>query len=58
MRHTTDVSDDDWSYDLAANLSGPFYLCRAAIPHLLTTSGNIVNVASVAGVEGEVYSAG
>lgn len=57
MRHTTDVTDDEWSYDLAVNLSAPFYLCRAAIPHLLD-GGNIVNVASVAGVEGEVYSAG
>ena len=58
MRHTAEVSDDDWAYDLAANLSGPFYLCRAALPHLLEAGGNIVNVASVAGVEGEVYSAG
>lgn len=57
MRHTADVTDDDWAYDLAVNLSAPFYLCRAAIPHLLD-GGNIVNVASVAGVEGEVYSAG
>lgn len=59
MRHTAEVTDDDWAYDLAANLSGPFYLCRAALPHLLESAGgNIVNVASVAGVEGEVYSAG
>ena len=28
------------------------------LPHLLAAGGNIVNVASVAGVEGEVYSAG
>lgn len=58
MRHTAEVTDSDWAYDLAANLSGPFYLCRAALPHLLETGGNIVNVASVAGLEGEVYSAG
>lgn len=58
MRHTVAVTDEDWAYDLAANLSGPFFLCRAAIPHLLEAGGNIVNVASVAGVEGEVYSAG
>lgn len=58
MRHTAQVTDDDWAYDLAANLSGPFYLCRSALPHLLQAGGNIVNVASVAGVEGEVYSAG
>ena len=57
MRHTAEVSDDEWAYDLAVNLSAPFYLCRAALPHLLD-GGNIVNVASVAGVEGEVYSAG
>jgi NAD(P)-dependent dehydrogenase (short-subunit alcohol dehydrogenase family) len=58
MRHTAEVTDDDWAYDLAVNISGPFYLCRAALPHLLEAGGNIVNVASVAGVEGEVYSAG
>lgn len=58
MRHTTAVTDEDWDYDLAVNLNGPFYLCRAALPHLLETAGNIVNVASIAGIEGEVYSAG
>lgn len=58
MRHTSDVTDADWAYDLAVNLNGPFYLCRAALPQLLETGGNIVNVASVAGLEGEVYSAG
>lgn len=58
MRHTTTVTDEDWDRDLAVNLNGPFYLCRAALPHLLESGGNIVNVASIAGVEGEVYSAG
>ncbi|ORA61073.1 oxidoreductase [Mycolicibacterium elephantis] len=58
MRHTTAVTDEEWDRDLAVNLDGPFYLCRAALPHLLETGGNIVNVASIAGVEGEVYSAG
>lgn len=58
MRHTLDVTDDQWAHDLAINLNGPFYLCRAALPHLLETGGNIVNVASIAGVEGQAYSAG
>lgn len=58
MRHTTAVTDEEWDRDLAVNLTGPFYLCRAALPHLLETAGNIVNVTSIAGVEGEVYSAG
>lgn len=58
MRHTLSVTDADWDKDLAVNLNGPFYLCRAALPHLLEAGGNIVNVASIAGIEGEVYSAG
>lgn len=58
MRHSATMTDDDWERDLAVNLTGPFYLCRAALPHLLDNGGNIVNVSSIAGVEGEVYSAG
>lgn len=58
MRHTSSMTDEDWERDLAVNLNGPFFLCRAALPHLLETAGNIVNVSSIAGVEGEVYSAG
>ncbi|QZT60962.1 SDR family NAD(P)-dependent oxidoreductase [Mycolicibacterium austroafricanum] len=58
MRHTVSMTDADWEADLSVNLNGPFYLCRAALPHLLESGGNIVNVASIAGVEGEVYSAG
>jgi NAD(P)-dependent dehydrogenase (short-subunit alcohol dehydrogenase family) len=58
MRRTESMTDDDWADDLAVNLNGPFYLCRAALPHLLTQGGNIVNVASIAGVEGQAYSAG
>ena len=58
MRHTATMTDAEWDRDLAVNLNGPFYLCRAALPHLLAAGGNIVNVSSIAGVEGEVYSAG
>ncbi|OMC10076.1 SDR family NAD(P)-dependent oxidoreductase [Mycolicibacterium fortuitum] len=58
MRHTVSMTDEDWDKDLAVNLNGPFFLCRAALPHLLESGGNIVNVASIAGIEGEVYSAG
>src|ERR1700748_836222 len=58
MPRTESMTDDDWSEDLAVNLNGPFYLCRAALPQLLERGGNIVNVASIAGVEGQAYSAG
>ena len=58
MRHTAGTTDEQWQHDLAVNLNGPFFLSRAALPHLLESGGNIVNVASIAGLEGEVYSAG
>ncbi|WP_445169597.1 SDR family NAD(P)-dependent oxidoreductase [Mycolicibacterium sp. Dal123E01] len=58
MRRTETMTDEDWADDLAVNLTGPFSLCRAALPHLLERGGNIVNVASIAGVEGQAYSAG
>ncbi len=58
MRRTESMTDDDWEQDLAVNLNGPFHLCRAALPHLLERGGNIVNVSSIAGVEGQAYSAG
>lgn len=58
MRRTEALTDQDWADDLAVNLSGPSYLCRAALPHLLDRGGSIVNVASIAGVEGQAYSAG
>ncbi len=57
FRITTEVSDEQWLHDIALNLSGAFFVSRAAIPHLLEAAGNIVNVASVAGLMGEAYSA-
>ena len=57
FRVTADVTEEQWDADIALNLSGAFHLSQAAIPHLLATGGNIVNVASVAGVMGEAYSA-
>lgn len=40
-----------WQYNLAVNLMGPFYLAQAAIPHLRSTRGRIVNVSSGAAVK-------
>jgi 3-oxoacyl-[acyl-carrier protein] reductase len=46
-------TDADWHNVMAVNLNGPFYLCRAIIPHMRTRGyGRIVNIASVAGKEG------
>jgi NAD(P)-dependent dehydrogenase (short-subunit alcohol dehydrogenase family) len=46
-------TDADWLKVMAVNINGPFYLCRAVIPHMRTRGyGRIVNIASVAGKEG------
>lgn len=46
------LTDPIWDEILAVNLKGAFYACRAAMPHLTARRGNIVNVASVAGIAG------
>lgn len=44
---------DSWRRVIEINLNGLFYCCRAVVPHMLANGyGRIVNVASVAGKEG------
>lgn len=43
-----ELSDEDWNAMLDTNLTGPFRLTRAALPHLLAARGAIVGVASAA----------
>ena len=47
-----DTSDEDWRDTLAINLDVPFFLSRAAIPHIKKSAGSIVNISSVWGLEG------
>ena len=54
---TADYSDEDWDLSLAVNLTAPFVLARAAIPHLLEARGAIVNVTSCATFQGQAYFA-
>ncbi len=44
--HTHEIRLEDWQRILDVNLTGTFLMCREAIPHLLETKGNIVNMAS------------
>lgn len=55
--HSTDMSQRDWDKTMAVNLSAPFFLSQAAIPHLLQRGGAIVNVSSSAAFIGEAYAA-
>ena len=44
---------DEWHKVLNVNLNGTFYCCKAIVPHMIKNNyGRIVNVASVAGKEG------
>ena len=45
-----ETSDEDWRDTLAINIDEPFYLSRAAMPHLLRAEGSIINIASYWGL--------
>ena len=48
-----DVTDDEWRTLMGIDLDSVFYFCRSVIPHMQGRGyGRIVNVASIAGKEG------
>jgi NAD(P)-dependent dehydrogenase (short-subunit alcohol dehydrogenase family) len=56
--HTEEVSDEEWERVHAINLNGVFYANRAAIPKMKEHGyGRIVNIASIAGKEGNPMAA-
>lgn len=57
LDHLANFSDEQWNRMMAINLSSVFYLSQAAMPHLIEAKGNIVNMASSAGLEGQAYNA-
>lgn len=57
---TTPVAEETqqhWKLVMDVNINGPFFLSQAALPHLLESKGNIVNIASTAGLIGQAYMA-
>lgn len=52
MREGTvlESSLDDWLTTLQVNLTAPFLLIKAALPHLIKHNGSIVNVGSIEGL--------
>ena len=55
---TVDVSDDEWHRVLAINADGTFFANRAVIPGMSARNyGRIVNIASIAGKEGNPMAA-
>jgi len=57
LQHTLDTTLADWQRMINVNLTGTFLMCRATLPHVLETGGNIVNVASTSGMRGQPFSA-
>jgi 3-oxoacyl-[acyl-carrier protein] reductase len=50
---TWEYPPEAWAQVMAINLDGPFFCCRAVVPSMIAQNyGRIVNIASVAGKEG------
>jgi meso-butanediol dehydrogenase/(S,S)-butanediol dehydrogenase/diacetyl reductase len=56
MSHVTDVDEDNYRNMFAVNTDAYFFIAQAAIPHLLKTRGNIINIASNSGLMGGAYT--
>jgi NAD(P)-dependent dehydrogenase (short-subunit alcohol dehydrogenase family) len=62
FRAVGDMAVDDWQKILDTNLTGVFYCCRAALPHLRARGGGwIINISSLSGkhpfADGAAYCA-
>lgn len=48
-----EMTDEMWHHIIDVNLTGPFVLCRKAVKQMLKQGyGNIINIASVGGLQG------
>lgn len=48
VKDVVHMTDEEWDIQVDVNLTGTFYCCRAAVPHI-PRGGAILNIASVAG---------
>ncbi len=56
-QHFADISEEAWNRVIGINLNSVFFLCQAAMPHLVESKGNIINMSSSAGRTGQAYNA-
>ena len=47
-----ETTDEQWLETMNVNVNGMFYICRAALPHLKSSQGTIINIASDAALTG------
>ncbi len=55
FNHAVDVSEEEFWKIMQVNTAAPFWLTQAAIPHLLESHGNVVNVVSQSALIGTAY---
>jgi NAD(P)-dependent dehydrogenase (short-subunit alcohol dehydrogenase family) len=55
FNHALDVPEDEFWRIMQVNMGAPFWFAQAAIPHLLASEGNIVNVLSQSALMGASY---
>ncbi len=55
--HFHELALDDFNRIISVNLIGTFLMCRAAIPQLIESRGNIVNAASTSALAGVPWAA-
>lgn len=54
---SANTTEAEWDRVIDINLKGLYFMCSAAIPHLVATQGSIVNMSSDAGVQGNAGAA-
>ncbi len=57
FRRFEDLDVATWQRHLGVNLTGPMLMSHAALPHLKASKGNIVTIASIAGLRAQPYQA-
>ncbi len=57
FRRFEDLDVATWQRHLGVNLTGPMLMSHAALPHLRASTGNIVTIASIAGLRAQPYQA-
>lgn len=50
-----ETTDDQWLQTMNINVNGMFFICRAALPHLRSSRGTIINIASDAALSGSYH---
>jgi len=57
-RTVAKMSAEEWDHVIGVNLNGSFYMCRAAVPHMIDRGeGRIINISSVIGERGNIGQA-